>query len=94
MRIIDAPARLIEVSVSAMTRSRSSQPFAGGRLDHRVLAADLVRRDRHRAGVGDRAQDVEVRQRRLDHDDVGALGDVERDLGQRVGDACASASCW
>src|SRR5215510_7979510 len=44
-----------------------------GRADHRVLARDRIGRQRYaelRAGAGD---DVQVRQRRLDHDDVRAL---------------------
>ena len=55
-------------------------------LDHRVLAAHVVRRDRHvelGAHCGDH---VEVRERRLDHDHVGALVDVERGLGDRLAD--------
>ena len=45
----------------------------GGGLDHRVLAGHLVRGDGHRAGRGDVGEHVEVAQRGLDHDDVGAL---------------------
>ncbi|RYZ27986.1 MAG: porphobilinogen synthase, partial [Propionibacteriaceae bacterium] len=56
----------------------------GGRLDHRVLARDVVRRDRHVHHLADRADHVEVGQRRLDHDEVGALGEVEGDLVQRL----------
>src|SRR5215475_8412096 len=51
-----------------------------GGLYHRVLAADLVRGDRHRRGRGDLADHVEVGERRLDHGDVRALGDVKRHL--------------
>ena len=48
---------------------------AGGRggLDHRVLAADVVGGDRHARRVLHAADDVEVGQRGLDHDHVGAL---------------------
>src|SRR5439155_18989653 len=52
------------------------------RLDHRVLARHGVRGDRHVDLVADRADDVEVCECRLDHDDVGALGDVHVDLAQ------------
>ena len=55
----------------------------GGGLDHGVLARDVVGRDRDVDGVADPADDVEVAERRLHHDDVGALLDVE----QRLADA-------
>ena len=59
--------------------------LGGGRLDHRVLPRHLVGRDRHR-GLGRHGrQDVEVGQRRLDHHQVGALGEVEAHLAQRLG---------
>ena len=51
-----------------------------GRLDHRVFAADVVGRDGEIDAVAHLAHDVEVGERRLDHDDVRALGDVEVDL--------------
>jgi len=60
VRMIDAPARRIDVSVSAITRSRSSQPALGGGFDHRVLAADLIGGDGDRGRVGYCAQDVQV----------------------------------
>ena len=67
-----------------MTRSSSSQPLLRRGLDHRVLAADLVRRDRIAEGLLHAPDQVEVRQRRLDHDDVGAFVDVQLDLAQRL----------
>src|SRR5205809_361452 len=51
-----------------------------GGLDHGVLPRHRVRRQRHaELALGPR-DDVEVRQGRLDHDDVRALVEVERDL--------------
>src|SRR5438105_1048875 len=55
-----------------------------GRADHRVLARDRVRGQRH-AELELRAGDhVEIRQRGLDHHDVGALVEVQRDLPHRL----------
>ena len=82
--IRSAPARLIDVRISIITRGPSIQPRSRGRLHHRVLAADVVRRDRQRERVARLADDVEIRQRRLDHHDVGAFLDVERDLAHRL----------
>src|SRR5687768_12438624 len=45
-------------------------------LDHRVLPAHLIGRRRLTKTLFDLRQNIEVRQRRLDHDDVGAFGDV------------------
>ena len=79
-----APARLIgRQLLEGHGRPVDPAPL-GGRLDHGVLAAHVVGGHRHvdrPAHVGD---DVEVGQRRLDHDDVGPLGDVEGHLGQRL----------
>ena len=74
---MSAPARRIDVSVSS-TAARSSTSRRGGGLDHRVLAADVVGGDRQAGRVLDAADDVEVGERGLDHDDVGALLDVEQ----------------
>src|SRR6185295_5886138 len=55
-----------------------------GRLQHRVLAADVVRGERYvdqPTGGGD---DVEVGDGGLDHHHVGALVDVGDDLAQRL----------
>ncbi len=61
------------------------QPAAfGGRLQHRVLAADLVREGRHAELLLHAPDDVEVRHAGLDHHHVGAFGEVERDLAQRL----------
>src|SRR5271157_6289380 len=56
----------------------------GGGLDHGVLARDVVGRHRDAEGVLDAAGDVEVGQGRLDHDNVGALRQVEGDLADRL----------
>src|SRR5215211_8197375 len=47
------------------------------RFHHGVLAADVERADGDVERVAHRADDVEVGERRLHHDHVGALGDVE-----------------
>ena len=76
---MSAPARRIDVSDSRIARVAVDPAVGGGGLDHRVLAGHLVGGDGHvrrrGAHVGD---DVEVGHRRLDHDDVGALGEVEQ----------------
>ncbi len=56
----------------------------GRRLDHGILAADGVGGERHVEALARPPDDVEVRQRRLHHHDVGALLDVEGDLAQRL----------
>src|SRR5581483_7135925 len=56
----------------------------GGGLHHRVLAADVVGRDGKVEPLTHGADDVEVGQRRLDHQHVGALGDVELAFAQRL----------
>ncbi len=62
-------------------RAVAVDPAVGRRRrDHRVLAADLVGPDGHGRDCGGVGENVEVAHRGLDHDDVGALGDVELDL--------------
>ena len=64
------------------------QSALGGGLEHGVLAADVVGRDGHARGLLDAADDVQVGQRGLDHQDVGALVGVELGLAhglERVG---------
>ena len=56
----------------------------GGRLDHRVLAADVVGGDRQPRLALDRRDHVAVGERRLDHHHVGALLHVEQRLAQRL----------
>ena len=81
---MSAPARLNPVRVSRTTRRSSIQPSGGGGLDHRVFARDVVGRHRDAEPLLDPPDDVEVRQRGLDHDEVGPFRQVERDLAQRL----------
>ena len=83
---MSAPARLIAVSDSSAACRSSSQPRAAGRLDHRVLAGDVVGGERQVEALARGPDHVEVRKRRLDHDHVGALGDVQLALAQRLAD--------
>ena len=53
----------------------------GSRLEHRVLAAHVVRRNRNVELRAHRGNHVEIRECRLHHHHVGALVDVERGLG-------------
>ena len=53
-------------------------------MQHRVLAGHLIRVGRHGEGVLHAPDDVEVWHSRLDHDHVGALGDVEADFAQSL----------
>ena len=74
---MSAPARRMPVSASSTAARSSSRPCGGGRLDHRVLAADVVGGDRQLGRLADAADHVEVGQRGLDHEHVGALVLVE-----------------
>src|SRR4051794_5852525 len=56
------------------------------RLEHRVLARHAVRGERQLEALAHRAHDVEVRQRRLDHQHIRALRDVELALAERLAD--------
>jgi hypothetical protein len=71
-----APARLKAVRVSSMARSRSSQAFcAGAKYSPYTWSA--------KAGMPKASllgENVEIGQAGLDHNHVGALGDVELDL--------------
>ena len=58
--------------------------IAGGGRDHRVFAGHLVDEGRHREGVLHPPHDVEIGHAGLHHHHVGALGDVEFDLAQRL----------
>jgi hypothetical protein len=79
-----APARFMDRS-SAPARTALVEPAVrGGGLEHRVLAADLVDEGRRAERVLDPAHDVQVGHAGLDHDHVGALLEVERDLAQRL----------
>src|SRR5260370_162181 len=54
------------------------------RHDHRIFARDLVDERRHAERFADAVQDIEIGQAGLDHDHVGALGNVELSLAQRL----------
>ena len=70
------------ISDSRTARSWSIQPLRAAALDHRILSAHLIGHDRHVHGAPDGRDDVQVCGRRLDHDHVGALLDVELDFVQ------------
>ena len=53
-----------------------------GVVQHRILAADVIGRDGKLRLVGDLAHHVQIRERWLDHDDVGALSSVQLSLTQ------------
>ena len=67
-----------------MALSPSSQPFPAAAMIIAYSPGDLVGEGGHREGVFDPLQNVEIGQARLDHDHVGALGDVELDFAQRL----------
>ena len=81
--MMSAPARRMAVSVSIIDARLVDPAARAGRLDHRVLAAHLIRGGRLAEALFHLRDDVEIGQRRLHHDDVGALGDVDLDLAQR-----------
>ena len=64
---------------------RTVDPTGGrGRLHHGELATHVVRRQGHGHLPSGQREHVERRHGRLDHDHVGALGHVLRNLGQRL----------
>ena len=73
---MSAPALLMEVSTSIAALFSSSHPLATGGLDHRVLAADAVRRYGQVEPRPSLADDVEIWERGLHHDDVCPFADV------------------
>ena len=79
-----APARLNAEQALHQRPSSSSQPLAARRLQHRVLAADLVDEGRHREASLHPAHDVQVGHAGLDHHHVGAFLEVERHFAQRL----------
>src|SRR5437899_12810806 len=54
------------------------------RLDHAVLPTHLKGRNRPVEGLACRMDDVQIRQRRLNHHDVGPLLDVQLNLPKRL----------
>src|ERR1700691_2666759 len=53
-------------------------------LQHRIFPAHLISEGRHAETLLHAPDDVEIGQAGLDHDHVGAFGDVERNLAQRL----------
>ena len=77
------------MSTSRTTARSSSQPLRGGRLHHRELTADVVCGEWELwEALAHSANHVEVAERGLDHERVGALLDVEGRLAQRL--ACVA----
>src|SRR5262249_42899426 len=56
--------------------------FLRGGFDHRILAGDVIRADGYVKAIANLANDVQIRERGLDHDDVGAFFEIERDFFQ------------
>ena len=86
------PVREDEVGAGALDRGERLErglPLVemagrGGRLHHRVLPGDVVGRDGAVEALAHGADHVEVGQRRLHHQHVGALGEVELALAERL----------
>ena len=57
---------------------------ACGGFDHCVLSADLISGQRHIELLASARNDIEVCQRRFDHDDVHAFFDIERAFGGSI----------
>ena len=89
---MSAPARRIDSSDSSSTRGSSSQPRAAGGLHHRVLARDVVGGDRHAETLLHAPDDVEVRERRLHHHDVGAF--LRSAATSRSASSALAGSIW
>ena len=84
VRTASAPARL-KPSERFHDGAFTIQPAAlDGRHDHRIFARHLIDERRHAECVLHPAHDVEIGHARLDHHHVGAFGDVERNLAQRL----------
>ena len=81
---MSAPARRIEVRVSRIAGSRSIQPCAAAASTMAYSPEMLYAATGHVDRVADRADHVEVGQRRLHHHDVGALLDVEQRLAHAL----------
>ena len=88
---MSAPAR--RIGYRLVDGALAVDPAAlGGGLDHGVLAGDVVGGHRQVEGRRGPRHDVEVAERRLHHDDVGALGQVER--ASRSASRALAGSCW
>ncbi len=81
---ISAPARTNDVKSSSTARASSSHPCRRRCFEHRIFTAYVEDRERNVESLARGAQHVEVWKPRLDHDDIGAFGNVERDLAQRL----------
>ncbi len=80
---MSAPARRMRAgSPSRRALRRATQ--SAGRLHHREFARDVVGGDRHAEALLHAPDDVEIRQRRLDHHDVGAFVEIGGHLAQRL----------
>jgi hypothetical protein len=80
MRMSARPARRMESQGLHHGPLAVEPSHLGRRLDHGELAAHVVGRDGMIELLPGAPDDVKVGQRRLDHDDVGPLLDVEPDL--------------
>ncbi len=82
--MMSAPARLMESRVSCHDPfSVDPAPFCRS-LDHGVFATDMVGGDRQVEFVMELADDIEIGNRRFDHQDVGSFLDVQGRLAQRL----------
>ena len=81
--IVSAPARLMPMSDSIITRGSSSQPRCAAAFSIGALAAHVIRGGRVAEALFHLRQHVEIRERRLHHHDVGALLDVDLDFAKR-----------
>ena len=79
-----APARRIPVSDLEHGAPLVEPAQLCGGLHHGVLAAHVVGDERQLGPLAHRADHVEVGERRLDHDHVGAFGLVDRRLEHRL----------
>ena len=81
---MSAPARLMPTRLSRAHCSQVQPAVRGRGMDHGVLTAHLVGGKRERAGARTAPDDIQVGQRRLDHDDVGSFGHVQLHFPKRL----------
>ena len=84
--IASAPARRMPVSASSTTRRSSIQPCRAAAFTIAYSPLTLYATQRQRGPLPHRPHHVEVGQRRLHHQHVGALGLVQRGFQQRLAD--------
>ena len=83
----DVSARALDGREYLQHDARPVQPaVARGRVDHRILAADVVRGERDIEALARPGEHVQIRERRFHHHDVRAFSDVRLDLPQRLAD--------